>query len=127
MKEFEKYYPKPYSYMIGKTFSSNGNMAFDFANIHFSPDNRPIVLTEEQEEKVVNIINGTIKAENAHKLSVVSGTIYLNMDGIERPFIVIRGWGYLTSPQWGHLTNEEAALIQDEFANYIIKQLTPNG
>lgn len=42
----------------------------------------------------------------------------------DKPFIMIRGWGRLTSIFGFHLDHDVARKIQDDFAEWILNKLT---
>lgn len=99
-------------------FDANNSMAFDFA-FSFTKEKSYINISEEQKQKVVNIINGNEKPTKNVNLTYKNGIIYV--DNLE--FILIRSWGRLTGLL--KLPLEEARQAQDEFAEFIIKKLTP--
>lgn len=104
-------------YGAGKVFA-NGHMAFDFAYKWLYPDCAEI--SEDKQDLVVDILNGKNDTKLDLSLTYSNGIIYAQ----EREFIIIRGWGYLTGCGGLNLDQTEAAIIQDQFAIYIINKLT---
>ena len=104
-------------YGAGKVFA-NGLMAFDFALKWLYPDCAEI--SEDKQQLIVDILNGKTESDLNLSLSYNNGIIYAQ----EREFIIIRGWGYLTGSGGLGLSQEVAALIQDQFALYIINKIT---
>jgi hypothetical protein len=119
MKDFKEYIKFPLSLHHGKVFTSNNSMAFDFAFRFLYPDG--MIISEEQQAIIVDILNGnTIKKIQTSGLTLKNdGIIYFD----DKVFIIIRGWGNLTGIGGFHLSSDEAAKIQDEFAKYIINTL----
>jgi hypothetical protein len=71
------------------------------------------------QNNIVDTINGNYKPKKQHHFVHEDGLI--TEDGNE--FILIRGWGNLTGTGGHNLSPEEAANIQDTFAEFIVKQL----
>lgn len=103
---------------FGKCFTADNNMAFDFC--------RESADSGWENTDIVNIINGD-EVSNYTNMNLSykpdESTIYAN----DKPFISIRNWGTLTSPICMGYKPHKAAQIQDEFAQFIIKKLAPNG
>lgn len=76
----------------------------------------------EIKREVIDILNDKTDKKITAKLEIVDGyKIYMN----DKPFITIRGWGYLTGCGGGlWLDPEVAKKIQDDFAEWIIDKLT---
>jgi hypothetical protein len=104
-------------YGAGKVFA-NGHMAFDFALKWLYPD--CVEISEDKQQLIVDILNGKTESDLNLSLSYSNGIIYAQ----EREFIIIRGWGHLTGGGGLGLSQEVAALIQDQFALYIINKIT---
>lgn len=94
-----------------KVFTADNQMAFDWL----------CNLTSECKKKIIAIINGEQKPP--HKDKFYRDGIHICHKGLEKPILRIRGWGFLTGVGGLHLSQEEAIKIQDEFGNYIVKQL----
>ena len=77
--------------------------------------------------QIIDKINGdnSIVIEEVYNFSYDDGTIfaYFAKDQQKYEVFTIRGWGHLTSPGGLHLTGNEAAKIQDDFATYILERL----
>lgn len=78
-------------------------------------------LTSDCKKKVIAIINGEQKSP--HKDKFYRDGIKIYHKGLKLPILRIRGWGYLTGTGGLHLPDKEAIKIQDEFGDYIVKQL----
>lgn len=74
------------------------------------------------QNNIVDVINGNSKPKKQHNFIHEDGLI--SEDGNE--FILIRGWGNLTGKGGHNLSPEEAANIQDTFAEFIVEQLNQN-
>lgn len=108
-----------------KVFTADYTMAFDFMFDMFDEmfgDKKLIILSEEQQDDIVAIINGTKKGkiEGIVEYCVGDGTIEVD----RRVLLLIRGWGHLTGTGGLNLPMDEAAKLQDEFANYIVNKLS---
>jgi len=76
---------------------------------------------EKAQRKILDAINGLQNLINP-ELSFKHKEGFI-VDNKDRQLILIRGWGNLTG-QGGHkLSAEEAANVQDTFAEFIVKQL----
>ena len=116
MRKFEKYFKLPFrSDRFGDyVFDSNGNMVLQFENANQITG---FLITEYLNSKT------NIATEEA--FAYLS---YNNVEGIIEkgnldPFIVIRGFGYLTGNL--KLTDLEASDVQDDLAMWILEKLTP--
>lgn len=78
----------------------------------------------DTEEKIMNCLNGVYQFANKD-LSFYhnEGQIFAKEKQHELHVITIRGWGNLTGTGAHNLKAEEAANIQDTFAEYIVEQL----
>ena len=76
----------------------------------------------EIKREVIDILNDKTDKKLTNKLEIVDGyKIYMN----DKPFITIRGWGYLTGCGGGLcLDPDTAKKIQDDFAKWIVDKLT---
>lgn len=76
----------------------------------------------EIKREVIDILNDKTDKKIASKLKIVDGyKIYME----DKPFITIRGWGYLTGCGGGlSLDPDVAKKIKDDFAKWIIDKLT---
>lgn len=104
----------PLSVTWHKVFTSDDGMAFDFCG-KYRDDEELLV-------ELVEIINGYKQPAHYMNLRYDSNqhTILLN----DEKFIMIRGWGNLTSPNCLNYEPHKAVEIQDEFAEYIIMKLS---
>lgn len=76
---------------------------------------------EEKQQFLLDVINGNQSLKNPDLFfRHEDGYIYDNKD---REVILIRGWGNLTGIGAMNLPPEEAANIQDTFAEFIVEQL----
>lgn len=97
---------------------ANDNFVFQFEP-RFDAKGEFLEGWKELEKKALEAINGRgfFDKEVYHK----QGEIFIK-DWYE-PIITIRGWGNLTGTGGHNLKAEEAANIQDTFAEFIVKQL----
>lgn len=100
----------------GKVFA-NGHMAFDFPEKFLYANS--ITLSDSDKNHIVDILNGKYDKKIDLELTYKNNNIYAG----DHEFIIIRGWGHLTGCGALNLPVEEAARIQDDFANYIISKL----
>lgn len=123
MKDFKEAYKFPLKKDegYGKVFTVDNNMAFDFAPKWLYDD--AITLSDQRRQDVVDVINGTRRpSKNDYKLEYNSENGMIRLDN--KSFILIRGWGYLTGSGGLKLPWKTAKKLQDDFAQYIIDQLT---
>lgn len=121
---FKEAFKFPLSLTYGKVFTANHAMAFDFPHKILCGDEPFVKLSEDSQERLVDLLNGTgSKPKTKLDLSYENGNIYITIDSIKSIFIVIRGWGFLTGTGGLHLDGEVAGKIQDDFAEYIITTL----
>jgi len=116
----------PLKLYYSKVFSDN-RMAFDFAMKMLYKN--AVTLTPEIQETIVSILNKEDAVVANFNVPTVfayeNGIIYVfDNDGNKREFIILRGWGMLTGTGGDlHLKPEDAAKIQDDFAEYIMSTL----
>lgn len=124
--DFKDVYKLPLSKEEGydKVFHSNGHMAFDFLRRYKEGSEDVRSLSEDSKMKIVNILNGDDTQKIKHPLKHEDGYIWLSIDGEWYKIMLIRGWGYLTGCGALHLPPEEAAKIQDDFADWIVETLS---
>lgn len=126
MKDFKDYFKfplhMPQDWGI-KVFTADNKMAFDWM----------LNIPHTVKEKIISIINGEVtltpkvKKEWRHE----NGILYCKFlegenGGNEYHVMRIRGWGMLTGVGAYNLPAEEAAQIQDDFANYCVTMLNKN-
>lgn len=70
-------------------------------------------------QQFLNVINGDAKPSKEHNFTHNDGYISENNTN----YILIRGWGNLTGTGGHNLSPEEAANVQDTFAEFIVNQL----
>jgi hypothetical protein len=122
LEKFRKYFTFPLELdEDGDIVYSREGRAFDFAR---KKQYENAYENNKHEQKlIIYVIN--IKRNFNYKFNLEYGNnsiIYLiDKDGNKREFIIIRSWGRLTGTL--KLPEKEAKEIQDEFANFIIKQL----
>ena|SRR5690554_6284011 len=108
MKTYKDVYKLPVEDQYGWVYDQKENFVFQF-----------LIEDEEKEKLILDVINGKQKLENKELAFIhKNGVIKTNRgEGI----ILIRGWGNLTGRL--NLSDEEAANIQDTFAEFIVEQL----
>ncbi len=92
-------------------YSSNGVLALMAENIAYYP--------EQMMKRTVEILNGESESMGCPDVGCDNGEIYVNGD----PFLMVRGWGHLTGVGALNLPVEEAAVIQDEFAVWVVEKI----
>lgn len=98
----------------------------DFGWVHDQSDNfvfqfvGPNNYDENSRQILLDAINGKSPIGLGNPVKHVNGEIQ-SFDGT--PMILIRGWGGLTGIGGHNLSNEEAANIQDTFADFIVEQI----
>lgn len=102
-------YKLPFKLAYGKIFTSESNMALDFI----------VRMSVKEQQRVVDVLNGISSEHTTKNLTNVEGEISAN----NIPVLLIRGWGYLTGIGGLHLPSDEAARIQDGFAEWVILRL----
>lgn len=105
----DSYIDKSDDFRSKRINDNKGNFVFQFMNLH-----------KDAQIKALNAINGVKKLENPDILFThVNGYILVS----DQEAILIRGWGNLTGINGYNLPAEEAANIQDSFADFIVEQL----
>lgn len=79
--------------------------------------------SEALTHKLVAILNDEAKPALNCKLTYDAPNICINGS----PFMVIRGWSYLTAENGLNLDAETACRIQDEFAAHVISKMTDDA
>lgn len=116
MKHFREIYELPlvqdiYEQWVSNRISdSKGQFVFEFT-----------MNDEKAQSKILDAINGVKPLENK-ELSFIHSEGYI-IDDYERKIILIRGWGNLTGGGGHNLSSEDAANVQDTFAEFIAYQL----
>lgn len=126
MENFKNYFQFPLHMLQDwgiKVFTANNKMAFDWM----------LNIPHETKTKIVSIINGEttltpkVKKEWRHENGIlVCKFLEGENGGNEYNVMRIRGWGMLTGVGGYNLPPEEAAKIQDDFANYCVTMLNKN-
>ena len=133
MKTFKDIYKFPLRWdedFSMKVFGDDGAMAFDFPfGMLKKAYPNMIILPNEAKKMIVDVVNGESKGKINYSLTYNPDDtiIYADVEGTQREFIIVRGWGNLTG-QGGHNLKEEKAIeLQTAFANHIIKSITDEG
>lgn len=95
----------------------SGGWIYD-QNNYFVADT--ILKSQSHRQQLVDIINGNLIAKFNIRFAHKEGLVFSNAG---ENILRIRGWGNLTGTGGFNLSNEEAANIQDTFAEYIVEQL----
>jgi hypothetical protein len=117
---FKEAYKFPLSVLDGTVWTRDENMAFMFANNVLADD--PHILSWHGQFNVVKSINGYEADLAPLELSYNPKDATISLNG--KTFLIIRGWGHLTGSGGLNLPEDTATRLQDEFAEYIIKQLS---
>lgn len=123
LPKFSDVWQAPFKYDYGYVYSSNGVMAFTFADCYrFVKKGDEIIIEEENNEFVkrfMALLNGE-EAEKFEGFKVDAAELYDENDEIIGSF---RGWGYLIGTGGLKLKRNDAADVQDEFINDCLKKL----
>lgn len=92
-------------------YSANNVLALMAVSIDYYP--------EKMMQRTVEILNGQSESMGCPDVGCDNGEIYINGD----PFLVVRGWGYLTGICGLNLPEEKAATIQDDFAVWVVEKI----
>lgn len=117
-----KFWKPPFKLYFSYVYNSQDNEG-DQLCFMFDLDSWDYEKDLEIKEEVIEILNGKIDKKITSKLKIVDGyKIYME----DKPFITIRGWGYLTGHGAGALWLDHnlAKEIQDDFAKWIVDKLT---
>lgn len=98
---------RPY---ISWVYDSANNFVFQFT-----------IDDELFQQNIINILNGLKKSDALQTYYHKEGKIIGNIT--QKSIILIRGWGNLTGTGAHNLPSEEAANIQDTFAEWIVQTL----
>ena len=94
----------------GRIYDSEGNFVFQFVSV----DN-------ESQRKILNILNGKNEFKKADvEFTHHDGYVFAGQNKI----MMIRGWGNLTGTGGHNLHPDDAAIVQDTFADFIVEKLT---
>jgi HKD family nuclease len=91
-------------------YDANNNFVFEFE-----------IENKEKQQLLLDVINGEKKLYNPDAVFHHKDGYIFTDKGVE--VILIRGWGNLTGTGAMNLSSEEAANIQDTFAEFIVEQL----
>lgn len=91
--------------------NNEGNFVFQF-----------LIKDKEDRKKLLEVINGERNLKDKEVIFQHKGG-YITESNTKVDIILIRGWGGLTGTGGHNLSGEEAANIQDTFADYIVERL----
>lgn len=110
---FEDIYIDEEGFRSKMIYDTDGNFVFQFGE----------GVSPSTEIKILNVLNGIEELEYKRYLHVEDGKIiYRGLQG-SSVLIFIRGWGNLTGIRRHRLTSDEAKLVQDTLADYILDRL----
>jgi hypothetical protein len=121
MESFAKYYEMPLrvdEYCPFYIWTKDNEMAFNYLD--------ESKLNNEDTSEVISIVN----AINGYEPGCFNASIHpehkdiIQIDGVDK--LLIRGWGNLTARGSHNLSTKEACKIQDDFAKWIVEQLSRN-
>lgn len=120
MKSFRNFYELPLhidEYCPHYVWTNDNEMAFNYL------DEKRLYKDEDTSEliDIVNTLNGSGSKKFNARLHPTDPDI-IQIDGEDK--LLIRGWGNLTASACHNLNGEEALEIQNEFAKWIVEQLT---
>lgn len=102
-----------------RVYDLKGNFVFQFEPQFVEGDFDPKYI--ELRDKIMTVLNSNERVDTGDKFYHESGQICKT--GTRIPLITIRGWGNLTGIGANNLSHEEAANIQDTFAEFIVEKL----
>lgn len=109
--KFDEIYKLPFHDNFGAWVSTRGGMrCFDWM----------VKMPQESKQIIVDILNGMTDKSVKREVKY-DGAGQVSIDGIN--VMVISGWGYLTGYGALNLPDHEAAKIQDDFGEWIVKKL----
>ena len=106
---FEDMY-KEMDYRSGRIKDANGNFVFQF-----------LISNPSGQDAFLRILNGEELPSGKNKFVHDAGRIRMSDGGPK--VLLIRGWGNLTGMGSHNLSIEDAAEVQDTFADYIVSML----
>ena len=109
MKKYKDVYEFPLKENYGRVCDQKNNFVFQF-----------IISDEKTQVKMMNVINCNENFKNLGLLFEHKEGQIIEKSGL--PIILIRGWGNLTGAGAMNLSGDEAANIQDTFAEYIVER-----
>lgn len=120
MKTFKDVYQMPlvFDYMDGWNswvYDSKGNFVFQW---EFD-----VMQNKDFVDNVMGAFNGTYKPQTQGMFYHENGQIFIKTQVPHRHIITIRGWGNLTGVGGMNLPQDEAANIQDTFAEHLVSIL----
>ena len=118
---WNNYFKLPFQLVEIKVLDNECHMVFDFLQNWMSDCEKCIVLSENNQQIVVDILNQNKKSANDFTFTYDSSTGFVLLN--DTPLLRIRGWGYLTGTGGCNLSSEKASNIQNSLAEYIINQL----
>lgn len=96
-------------------------MMFDFMYPFINRENA-IYIDEDSKQKIIHILNKKIDSQNIkHTVSYNDEEGLILLDN--RPFMLMRGWGYLTGVGGCNLPEDKAIETQRSLAEYIVERL----
>lgn len=113
---FEKAFTAPFTTdrHVSWFYDYKDNFCFQLAT--YSEDGYKI------RKELCDILNGKISNMTYKEVTYNRPKGTIESEG--KPFLLIRGWGYLTGTGGLNLSEDEAQEIQDDLANYIVEKLT---
>lgn len=105
-------FPLSRELVLDWVYDSQGNFIFQFCTSG-----------EETLEKCLKILNGTLTEYKKNEARYSQGYVELKIGDEWLQFILIRGWGSLTSVGGYNLSNSYASRVQESLAEYIIEKL----
>lgn len=114
-KEWNEVFKLPlHQDIISWVSDANGNMLFQF-----------IITGEELRQKVLDTINGDYNVTKKTSKYIYKDGFIQTEQGVK--LILMRGWGLLIGSGGFGLDANEAAYIQNGFAEYIVSRLNPEN
>lgn len=120
MKTFEDVYKFP---LLFDSVEGNNSWVYDSDNNFVFQWEFDVIKNKDFIANVMGAFNDTYKAQSKNMFYHENGEIFIRTNVPARHVITIRGWGNLTGTGGMNLPQDEAANIQDTFAEHLIKKL----
>ena len=118
---WREYFKLPMQLIGGKCIDSEGRMLFDFMSSWYNFDNK-VIISKEAQNRILECFNSDKYLTNPElKFSFDKESCLVLLNGM--PFILIRGWGYLTGTGGLNLSSEKAIEVQNSLGEYLAEQL----
>ena len=130
IQDFKEVYKFPLHFEEFAPFmvlTTNNQRAFDFEQEAWETYEKDSHIDDKSIHDIIAKLNvdNSIVLENYYNFSYNDGEIWAFSTKAKKKkhIMLIRGWGYLTGTGGLHLSESDAAKIQDDFGQYIVETL----